>query len=209
MNDFGRSLLGEGILHINVSLQSVLLAGTHGDSDCVWPQTTSYSPLTDPFLSISLLRQRDRKRLLNALPLCTSLILSPHSSHSELGWVSPNLPSFGSHCSWTQVQSLVLAGKSCLCLTLPPHLSLLPHAPDSAGRTSLFQGLQSARVLPSLQPLPVLLSLSNRLSHLHPSSPFAPTPPSGSTECYFLGEAFPIFFFSLYIVSFLHSISQL
>lgn len=156
MSDFRSGLLGEGMLHIDVLLPSVLLAGIYWDSlsMCHYEFYLLKSPGTPISPHLPILTFTSRTVItFSQLPsplwssFLTAATVSLDEPKSPLSWFPALL-----------VESLTCTTRSCLCLGLQPHLPLLSHASRSAEKPD-SQVLPSASILPFLQPLPVLFSV--------------------------------------------------
>lgn len=175
MSDFRSGLLGEWMLHRDVSLPYVL-AGIHWDSlsmslrtlppEVTWPSHFS-SPPFHPHL-----HQQDC--------YCISPNRPPHSCicplwSSFLRAATMNLDEPKSPLGWFPallVESLTWTTKSCLCLCLQPHLPLLPHAPCSAEKPGSFRFFEMPASSPPFSLCPccsLCLACFPAPSHFHSS----------------------------------------
>lgn len=162
MNDLRTGFIVEGVLHINVPVLSILLAGIHRESLSVRQHKGCLLEVTlaTHFSPSPLFPPQDCTSLLTMVPTLRSPSILSTPSPQRCALVSPS-----PHFHWfpvllDQVQSSLRTTKSCLCRSLPPHLSPLPHSPYSLS--------------PTLTPPPPC-----------PYSPFGP-----AFKCYMLGEAF-------------------
>lgn len=87
-----------------------------------------------------------------------------------------------------QVQSSLWTTKSCLCRSLPPHLSPLPHSPYSAKKTGSAWSSEAGPGLP--WDFACRFSLSGLSPTLIPPPPCPYSSFGPAFKCYMLGEAF-------------------